>query len=160
MKKIPLSQGKFAIVDDEDYDRLIAMGKWSYQRGYAVRTYREKTNQGVFIKKNTSMHRVLLNANEGDIIDHINGDRFDNRKSNLRICSNAQNIRNSGLRKNNLSGFKGVYFHKRTGKWYSQIRTDKKRLFLGSFETDIQAAIAYNAAALIHHGQFAKLNQI
>jgi hypothetical protein len=93
-------------------------------------------------------------------IDHINGNKIDNRLSNLRECSNAENIRNQRIHSNNSSGYKGVYWHKACQKWVAQIGVDRKIHSLGVFDTAENAAIAYDAAAKSHHGEFAKLNHV
>ncbi len=160
MKTIPLTQGKFAIVDDEDYQDLIQF-KWHahchHKNYYAKRA--------VWINKKTSaeqMHRRILGlkAGDGKYGDHINGNGLDNRRSNLRVCTNKENIRNSRRRYDNKSGLKGVWLHKQTGKWVTQIRVNDKSLHVGLFKSKIAAARAYNRAAIKYFGKFAKLNQI
>jgi hypothetical protein len=89
-------------------------------------------------------------------IDHINGNRDDNRISNLRLATRSQNNVNSIVPKNNTSGYKGAYFDKRRGLWYAEIWVYKRKVFLGSYQTSAEAGAAYNAACLLHYGQFAK----
>jgi len=149
-KLIPLTQGKFAIVDAEDYDHLMQF-KWFYTcYGYAARNARDKT---------LLMHRVILSADKGFNIDHINGDALDNRKSNLRFCSQAENSRNRKLRKGGTSKFKGVGWHKATGKWVAYIKVNYKHKHLGLFVDEKEAAMAYDAAALLYFGEFAATNK-
>lgn len=156
MKKIPLTQGKFALVDDEDYERLIAMGKWQCvgrgKKVYAVKMF--------WKKKHIIMHRFIVDAPIGFEVDHINGDGLNNRRENLRICTVSENGRNLSKRKDNTSGFKGVNWHKQKSKWRARIQLDKKRIDVGYFDCPIEAARAYNAAAIKYHGEFAKLNEI
>ena len=90
-----------------------------------------------------------------DLIDHINGDRLDNRMSNLRICSKAQNIRNSKMKRTNRCGLKGVHWHKPTGKWRASITVDRKNISLGLYTNPEEAHAAYTAAADLMHGEFA-----
>lgn len=93
-------------------------------------------------------------------LDHINGVRDDNRPCNLRECSNAENNRAVGIKKNNTSGYKGVSLNKASGRFYSYIRVNYKRIHLGCFDSPEEAAKAYNAAALKYFGEFASLNSI
>ena len=158
MKQIPLSQGKFALVDDDDYERIIQIGRWCVARRYAVRVekkgYRKQKQHTVY------MHRIILNAQKGTQIDHVNGNGLDNRKCNLRICTPLENSRNKGVSKNNKSGFKGVSWFKLNGKWRAYIDVDGKKVYLGFFNCSIKAAKAYNEAAVKYFGEFARLNEI
>jgi hypothetical protein len=159
MKEIPLTQGKVAIVDDEDFEELSKV-KWCAQKSkdtfYAVRgLYRsDKKTKGQII-----MHRVILDAPTDKFVDHINGDGLDNRRENLRLCSHAENQRNKGKQKNNTSGFKGVCWHKRSKKWYVQIMADKKLINVGLFTTLEEAVSAHKSAALKYHGEFARVRE-
>jgi len=153
-KTIPLTQGKFAIVDDEDFINL-AMNIWHYDCGYAARTTHENGK-----KKTIRMHAVINKTPKGLHTDHINRNKLDNRKENLRTCSLSQNLRNRGKQSNNTSGYKGVCWHKRANKWVVFIEVNKKQLYLGLHENIIDAARTYNAAAKKHYGEFAKLNNI
>ena len=161
MKKIPLTQGKFALVDDEDYDRLVAMGKWFINAyGYAVKSKRRRKPDGKWTNDVIFMHRLIMDAPSGMCVDHIKFDRLDNRKTNLRLCTRAENNRNVGLSKNNTTGYKGVFFMKSRGKFVAQITVDRKNMHLGYFTCSVDAAKAYNFAAEKYHGDFAQLNQI
>lgn len=161
MKQIPLTKGKFAIVDDDDYDRLMGIGKWRVDAyGYAVKTKRYRKENGKWSNTNIIMHRLIANAKSGQFVDHINLNKLDNRKSNLRLCSRTENNRNIGLPKNNTSGYKGVTFFRLRGKFMAQITVNRKNIYLGYFEDPKDAAKAYNEAALKYYGEFANLNQI
>lgn len=156
MKLIPLSQGAFAKVDDEDYDGL------SKHRWYlACKTYAAR-NKKVRKKRITIlMHRELIKVNSKMQIDHINGDGLDNRKANLRICTKAQNAKNSKGRKHHTSSkFKGVAKHTEADGFRCSIVLNRKKIYLGSFRTEEAAALAYNEAAIKYHGEFARLNEI
>lgn len=156
MKEIVISDGSKVKVDADDYDWLMEY-KWSAKgNGYAMR--------GVHIGKRKYryflMHREIIGAKKGEVVDHINGDKSDNRKCNLRIATPSQNSTNSKHR-NNESGYRGVYLDKRRNLWKSEIRPSPgKRKFLGYFENKEDAALAYNEAAEKYHGDFAKLNKI
>lgn len=149
-KEIQLTQGKVTLVDDEDYMMLVDMGRWHYSSGYAVRA------PGV------RMHRVIMNAAKGAQIDHINGDPLDNRRGNLRVCTNSQNQMNRKVSRGE-SKFKGVVWQARKycrGAWRAVIIKDGVVKYLGSFKTDREAAAAYNAAAIELYGAFATLNDL
>lgn len=141
VKQIPLTQGRVAIVDDEDAAR-VAGCKWHYLRcGYA-----HNSTRGY-------MHRVLLGAGPGERVDHVSGDKLDNRRANIRIATAAQNAANVGKREGHRSKFKGVTPLPWRG-WMARI----KNTYLGSFPTPELAARAYDRAALEHFGAFAKTN--
>lgn len=149
-KRIPLSKGKFAIVDDEDFERVNQF-KWGLLQGrYAQRNASAKNPYG-------RMHRFILQAPPELNVDHINGNGLDNRKCNLRLCTQAQNVQNSKMPKTNVSGFKGVSQVK-SGNWRAQISVDNTSKALGTFKTKEEAARAYDRAALEYYGEFARLN--
>jgi hypothetical protein len=106
------------------------------------------------------MHRVITNAQTGMSVDHINGNKLDNRRANLRLCNSSENSRNRSLASINTSGYKGVTWHKQTQKWQAQIEVNGRNIHLGLHQSVILAAIAYNNAALKYFGEFAKLNAI
>jgi len=106
------------------------------------------------------MHRFIMNPPKGVIIDHINGNPFDNRKSNLRFANKSQNAMNSKPRKNTASGHKGVSWHKIVKKWRARINVNQKEIYLGSFNSKKEAILAYNLAATQYFEKFAKLNEI
>lgn len=149
-KEIQLTQGKVALVDDEDFAMLVGMGRWCYNSSYATRA------AGV------RMHRVILAAPKGAHVDHINGDTLDNRRSNLRFCTDSQNQMNRRAVRG-VSKFKGVVWQKRAsgnGFWKATITKDGVVRYLGSFHTDLEAAAAYNSAALELYGAFAAINDL
>lgn len=161
MRYIPLTQGQIAIVDDEDYEELSQFKWYAQKRGQtylAARTYYENGK-----KKFEYMHRRIVRAPDGLVVDHINGNGLDNRRSNLRICTRAENNRNihrhlSRKRAKVVSRFKGVYWDERSKKWTAQIRVNRRQIWLGMFEDEIQAALAYDAAAFCYFGEFARPN--
>jgi hypothetical protein len=150
---IKLSQGKFALADDEDYTYL-SMVKWYYHNGYAVRTHRSGKKQ-----ESLKMHRVILDVVAGEQVDHINGNSLDNRRCNLRVATQSQNNKNASKRKDNTSGFKGVSYHKKCKQWVAYINCDGKRTYLGLFASKETAAKAYNNKAIDLHKEYAKLNE-
>jgi len=157
MRTIPLTQGKVAIVDDQDYAEL-SKYKWyatnNRKRWYAGRHVGPRSH-----RKQVFMHRQLLNAPPGLQCDHINGDGLDNRRCNLRICTSSENSMNRRSR-GGTSEFKGVYWYKRNKKWRAQIRDDGKQYHLGYFQNEASAARAYNRAARNAFGEFARVNSL
>ncbi|MGM0836007.1 MAG: HNH endonuclease [Bacillota bacterium] len=154
-KKLNTSSGMTFIIDDEDYEE-VSKYKWkSTEDGYVRRNFwlGDKC-------KYISLHRMLINAPEGLCVDHINGNKFDNRRSNLRLATRTENIRNSGPKVNNKSGYKGVSFRKDTGKWKAQIRAFGKKVNLGQFDNKHDAARMYNFWAVDLFGEFAWVNKI
>ena len=158
MKKIPLSRGYEAIVDDEDYEDLMQC-KWhvrsDHRTHYAVRS--QRISRGRFLPE--TMHRYILGLERGDKtqVDHINHNGLDNRRKNLRACSHNQNVQNSRVRRDSRCGFKGVN-ERRPGRWRALIRVNGRRITIGNFRCPREAAIAYDGAALKYFGDFALLN--
>lgn len=156
MKQIVLTQGKFSLIDDEDFERINKY-KWYAAKGnntfYAQRYDHE---EGKLIK----MHRYILNINGKNVVDHINGNGLDNQKSNIRICTNAQNSANRRVSKNSYSKYLGVCFEFNRGKWRARITTDKIKKHIGYFKTEENAATAYNIYAEKYHGEYANLNKL
>lgn len=158
---IKLSQEKETIVDNEDFDKL-SIYKWHYNetsqdRGYAQRSSHVRISKGKYTCKTTYLHREILNTE--DIVDHINGNTLDNRKCNLRKCTQQENARNTTSRKGSSSKYLGVHKHKLTGKWRSQIKLENgKRKSLGLFWSEKDAARSYDKAASEYFGDFANLN--
>jgi hypothetical protein len=150
MKKIKLTQNKFAIVDDDDYKELNQYNWCAYKGRYTHYVVRGSNKLG----KNIPIHRQIMNPPDNMQVDHINGNGLDNRKENLRICKISQNIFNGKLRKNNTSGFKGVTYDKKNKKWYSQITVNRKHKFLGRFTDINDAKESYIKAAKDYFGEF------
>lgn len=141
-----------AIVDDDDYPRLSRFRWYRLPNGYVA----TKTKDGHHLY----MHREVMHTPPGKHTDHVDGNKLDNRKSNLRICSKSENLRNRGKQTNNTSGYKGVFYSIRAHRWRAQIVVERKAIHLGLFDTTVEAAQAYNEAAAIFFGPFAKLNVI
>jgi len=154
MKKIKLTQGKYTLVDNKDFES-VSKFKWCYNGGYAMRGIREgKHTRKVY------MHRFICNPEYNLEIDHINRDRLDNRRINLRACTRKENAGNISLAKNNTSGFKGVGWSMEKNKWRSYIETRGKLKHLGYFNNKKVAAKIYNKVAKLYFGKFASLNII
>jgi hypothetical protein len=150
MKTIELTQGKRAIVDDDMFEEL-SKRKWRYNsNGYVVRRGPRPERKAIY------MHRVIAQTPDGMQTDHINGNRLDNRKINLRACSRSENLYNRGMNADNTNGFKGVSFH--WGKWRADILVGGKPMCLGTFDSPEEAARFYDLAALAYRGDFAWTN--
>lgn len=159
MKKITLTQGKFALVNDEDFNYL-NQWKWNARfdpdinNFYALRNSKRVNGLQTTIR----MHRLIMNAPKGMVVDHINHNTLDNRKENLRICTNAENHWNMKVYKNSKSGYKGVHWSNRSRKWLAVIVKNGKHKYLGSFTDKKSAAMTYNDAAIRQYGNHAYLN--
>lgn len=173
MKEIKLSRGLFAQVDDDDFEYLNQF-KWYAQkcgngRFYAARHLKKEDGAKVVL-----MHRVIMGLRHGDkrCIDHINLNELCNTKSNLRICNKSENGANSKKIQNKTSIYKGVFIYKNTRfnktenkittkeYWCAGLKINYKRIHLGYFKTELEAAMAYNKRATELFGEFANLNQI
>lgn len=147
-REIPLTQGEVAIVDADDFEWLMSMGSWNLRRNKSGGMYAKRN---VWVSRTSCitllMHRVITGA---DLTDHINGNGLDNRRANLRTATVAQNLANARCR--NPSGFKGVSPHAR--KWKAMCN----RQYLGLYATAEEAALAYDRAAVVAFGEFARLN--
>jgi hypothetical protein len=154
---IPLTRGQHAKVDAEDWAR-IALFQWQ-TRGEPNRWYAMRTDRSCGRDRNMKMHRLVLGVDQYDQsfhIDHINGDRLDNRSGNLRVVLPSQNAMNLKLRYNSTTGYKGVSFRKDMGVWQARITVANRTMSLGMFETAELAYAAYCEAALKYHGEFAR----
>ncbi len=151
VRYIPLTQGKFAIVDAADYERL-SRYKWcatrSGRKWYACRRHKGRM---IF------MHRFLMNPPKGMVVDHIDGGGLNNRRGNMRICTQQQNIYNSRP-KGKTSKYKGVTWDKNRRQWIVLIRYEGRSILVGRFDDEIEAAKAYDRKAFELFGEFAWLN--
>jgi len=159
MKNIELTKGKSALVSEKDYEFLMQW-KWRFNGYYAMRSIRRRCSEtGKTIHKSIYMHREILKSPIGMQVDHINGDKLDNRAENLRAATDSENKRNTGG-KGGTSKYKGVAWNKKAGKWAVNIMKEGKYTFLGYFNDEWLAALAYNAEATLLHKEFAKLNEL
>lgn len=163
MKTIKLSTGQTTIVDDDDYLKF-SKYKWgtisNKTHTYVARGTRKKGQR----YRKILLHREILKAPKNKMVDHINQNTLDNRKENLRLANRANNLQNSKVRSDSQSVYKGV--SKKISKigtvsFVARIQISvNKRLFLGYFKQEIDAAKAYNEAAIKYFGKFAKLNKV
>ena len=158
MKKIALTQGKFALVDDEDYERLAWFQWYAYRSENGV-WYARRNAGPEGARKTISMHRAVLGLIELDPdVDHRDLDGLNNQKSNLRRTRQNGNSANINVRRDNKSGMKGVYWSARHNRWSAQITTKGKQRWLGYHKTREDAARAFDLAAIKYHGEFARTN--
>ncbi len=183
VRAVPLSQGKFALVDRGDYAGVIRYSWYAaktpsrfadspFERG---RSSGDKPLRGTgplqgescvwyAVRKDKGrtirMHREIMRPGRGQVVDHINHDGLDNRRCNLRVCSHAENLRNQRGQVGRSSRFKGVSRDKRLGKWRAQIWHAGRHYYLGLYVSEIEAARAYDAKARELFGEFAYLNGI
>ena len=162
MRKIELrgirGKDKFALIDNEDYEYL-SQFKWYFSGRYIYRVeYKHEYENRK--RKIIKMHRLINQTPKNFDTDHRDNNTFNNQKNNLRTCTRKQNAQNQKLSKNNISGYKGVYWAKANKKWAGRIYINGKRIFLGVFDFPEFAAIAYNLAAKKYFGEFARLNEI
>ena len=156
MKEIPLTKGLITIVDDSDYENL-AQFKW-YAVGHPGKEYAARYGRK---PQHIRLHRELLNAPENTEVDHINGNRLNNRRANLRLATRSENGRNrTKFDYPTHSKYKGVTWHSRDKCWQSTIVVDTRHIHLGYFNTEREAALAYNKAAIQQFGEYANLNKI
>jgi len=152
--KIPLTQNEFTLVDVEDFDKLIGY-KWHCVKGkYTI--YARVKRKG----KHLLMHRLIMNAKKGQIIDHINGNGLDNRRHNLRFVTNQQNRWNCNKPGKGKSKYVGVTWHIKDKKWQAQIRHNGKLIHLGSFENEEEAARMYDKEVIKLRGEYGRINGV
>ena len=160
MKEIELTRGYVALVDDADFEWI---NKWRWHADvnrstvYAARAFKTDTGKRVTIR----MHRAIMGVTDPKVfVDHKFGNGLDNQRENLRTCTNAQNLLNRGSDKDSSSRFKGVYWHKTGKKGAAGIKASGKMEHIGLFENEEDAARHFNQWAKIHHGEFAKYNDV
>lgn len=153
--RIPLLRGGCAIIDAADIS-IVEKFNWHAHSEKCGLTYARASILGTGRK--IKMHRLLLDAPNGVLVDHRDGDGLNNRRENIRLATSLENQRNQRLRSDSTSGLKGVTWHKARNKWYSQIRLRGKHIHLGVFDDKQLAALAYDNAARELFGEFARLN--
>jgi len=158
-RRIVLSQGKHALVDPDDYDRL-GRHKWYVcKRSNTCYAIRGQWSPELKKRLTISMHREIIDIPEGLYIDHVNHNGLDNRKANLRPATPAQNAQNAKYPKINTSSkYRGVWYNKKKKRWRAVIGINNTRKVIGNFREEIDAARAYDEAAKKHYGEFAVLN--
>lgn len=158
MKEIPLTKGKVALVDDDDFEWLYQYS-WCYSEkvfgckyGYALRGFKQNRKT-----KLVKMHREIMKAPAGIQVDHIDGDKLNNQRSNLRLCTHGENCRNRIS--TGASGFKGVFWFAPDSRWRAMFKMNRKIKLVGYFKDARDAAIAYDEAITKAFGEFARTNK-
>jgi hypothetical protein len=156
-RRIYLGESEWAILDPQDFYSF-GNFKWSLggngKKYYAVRSAKNENGEIKIVR----LHRQIIEAPDGFLVDHRNGNGLDNRRTNLRVATQSQNMQNRRKRKNTTSKFIGVSFDKEHSKWDARIYHQRKQVFLGRFVNEIEAAKAFDEAAKKYHGEFARLN--
>lgn len=149
---LALTKGYFATIDDEDYER-VSNHSWCIDEHkntlYATTRFK---------RKKIYLHRFLTNPGPGQVVDHKDGNGLNCSKSNLRLCSQSENLYNKKKKSGTSSKWKGVYWYKRNGKWKAQITRDGRITHLGYFDNEADAATVYNFYAFLYYGEFAVFN--
>jgi hypothetical protein len=154
MMKIRLSNGMYTKVDDDQCAALKQIRWYSRRHSTTGKWYATNHEKG----RSVQMHRFILKAPDGMHVDHINGNGLDNRRSNLRLATSAQNAQNRDRFWNNTTGYKGVSRQKGRRKFRAQIYANRKAIYLGWYDTAQEAARAYDKAVPIYHGEFGCTN--
>jgi hypothetical protein len=155
-RRIMLTRAMFAIVDADDFEAIGHL-RWQACNVSGDKWYARRTAHNGGIERAIYMHRAILNPPHGLDVDHIDGNGLNNRRANLRICPRANNLQNQKKTRGS-SQFKGVYWNGRVGRWHASIQANKARHDLGYFASEIDAARAYDAAAIKLFGEFARPN--
>ncbi len=157
VKEVQLTQGMVALVDDEDYEKVCQYG-WvassDFNGGWRPKCYVNKGDK----KTTMFMYRLIVDARPGEVVDHINHNALDNRRANLRKCTQAENAANQIPRVGGTSKYKGVCWAKDRGNWLAKITVGYKQINLGHFASEWEAATVYDKAALEYFGEFAYTN--
>lgn len=161
MKLIPLTQGKFAQVDDDDFD-FLNQWKWHCRRSphtcYAITVFYPSNSRKTI---QVRMHWLVIPTSDNTkIVDHINHQGLDNQKKNLRLCSHIENSKNKNPSKGSSSKYLGVSWRKSRNCWVSQIQLGGKNKHIGCYNNEVEAALAYNKKAKKLFGDFANLNKL
>ncbi len=155
--RIFFKDGAFFLIDAGDFD-FVSERTWFHgKRGYPVSHTSRKSPEG---QKTEPLHKYLLRPDDGFDVDHISGNKLDNRRRNLRVCSHQQNMFNQKLRETNTTGYRGVSYSKNAGKYEAYISRDGRKIHLGLFVSAEEAAEVRDNAAVRLFGEYAGLNMV
>lgn len=159
MKYLELTKNKKTLLDDDDFAFAKSLGSWYWANKKGSKYgYAEMTKRIEGKKIHFKLHRIIMNAQKGEQIDHINGDSLDNRRENLRICTQSQNNANRRILSTNNSGYRGVSWSETAQMWRATIKKDGLQKHIGYFPDKKTAARIYNIEAMELFGEFAVLN--
>lgn len=155
---IQINNGHNLIIDDKDWD-ILKMVNWYASKNTTGTNKYYARGHDLFTGNKLTLHRFLLDAKDGELVDHINGNGLDNRRCNLRICTNQQNQYNREKNSNNTSGYKGVSWCNSNKKWKSYIWVDGRNKYLGQYDTPEDAYSSYKKASKQYHKEFSNDNK-
>jgi hypothetical protein len=147
-RKIPLGRGLYALVDDDDYERV---SKFNWH------LHQSADRDGYYASSNVKMHRLIINAPHGSVVDHINGNKLDNRKENLRFCTHAENAQNTRSR-GGSSRYKGVHYNRKNKKWMGAFVFNGTYYYCGMHDSEKDCARAVDKKRKEVCGEFATIN--
>lgn len=161
MRVLILTKGQHTVVDDDVYEwasKFKWMASESPRTKHTYYAVRRERRPGPSRQRTVILHREIMGAPKGVLVDHEDGDGLNNLRDNLRLCTVGQNTQNQRIRKDKSSQYKGVSWNKRQGVWDARVCSAGRKIFLGLFREELDAARAYDSAALRLHGTFARLN--
>ena len=157
--KMALTQGQFALMSVSDLP-LVESRRWYAVKASSGLTWYAMTGKnGLPDGMSRLMHRHIAAVSPGECVDHVDGNGLNNLRENIRCATRSQNNQNSRRRRDSSSGYKGVYFHRASGKWMARVGINGKHRYLGLYDTALKAAVAYDACVVSNFGEFAKTNQ-
>lgn len=156
-REIPLTQGAVTLVDDEDFERFAPLGWYAAVSGALAYAVRHERAANAASRRLIRLHRLIIGAPDGTVVDHVDGNGLNNRRCNLRLATAGQNASNS-IHRGNKHGFRGLVMRNRPTPYVAKINVGCRRITIGCFKTAEDAARAYDDAARRMHGEFARLN--
>lgn len=159
-RKIYLTQGFVTLVDERDYHVLVTSYLWHALRRADGKVCAVTGGGSRSSKPRVYLHRLLLQPTDSEEVDHIDGDTLNNQRGNIRLCTRSQNMMNTSKRGGTTSTYKGVSWRRQDKCWSARLTLRGRVYWLGRYQLEEDAAKAYNKAAIIHFGEFARLNEV